>query len=175
MVHTSPSRWPKLEEYHDRDEIWAHWPQAQGTIYSLPPAINIYYWRYPDSPGPMEDWRMGQRLWTNNGWKWQYKPTNWVAQSGDNTLEINFYSLNRTSYWEFSMEVFLWKPNHAPIGAGEMLKPYATPGYQQSPPWIGNNSVDMKAWSYPWWKGEVMAIPVRLADMWDEVPQDLTN
>lgn len=114
---------------------------------------------------------MGQRLENNLGWKWQYKKTEWNALGKDNELQISFYSLKRDPYWEFSAEAFLWTPSHDPIGAGEVLKPYATAGYPQNAYWSGTNSVVMNAWVWPYWVGGVTLIPTALRNMWPEVPQ----
>jgi hypothetical protein len=116
---------------------------------------------------------MGQRLQNNIGWKWQYHPTRWIADGKDNELQISFYSLKRDPYWEFSMEAFLWSPKRQPIGAGEVLKPYATQGYPQNAYWAGTNSLTIAAWSFPYWTGGVRVIAASLHNMWDEVPQDL--
>ena len=173
MTHLSYPRWPDLCQYADSDQIQSHWPQTLGNQYCIPPAINILYWRYQGSHTPSQDWKMGQRLQNNIGWKWQYHPTRWIADGKDNELQISFYSLKRDPYWEFSMEAFLWSPKRQPIGAGEVLKPYATQGYPQNAYWAGTNSLTIAAWSFPYWTGGVRVIAASLHNMWDEVPQDL--
>ena len=174
MTHILPSQWPKLCDYHDRPQIQSHWPRAQGTIWSLPPAINIFFFDEQPVGDPQEDWEMGQRLWDNSGTTWRYKPTTWLSEGHEVTLDIWSHSLKRDRYWEYSIQAYLYAKSGRLMGLGEKSMPYATPHYRQYPPYLWGHSVFGVPVSYPYWSGGVYITPSRLKDMYPEVPRLLT-
>lgn len=175
MTHLKPKRWPNLCDYHDRPQIYSHWPLAQGEIYSLPPAMNIEYWWGDPITHKTEEWNFGTRLWSNIGRTWGWKETRWYTELGDTVLELKGYSIKRPDYWEFSLTAYLRSPDWEVFGSGQLVKPYATAGYQQSAPWQEIQHVLLTTWFHPIWHASVVAYPVRLNDMWPEEPRRLTD
>ena len=173
MTHKLPSRWPKLHEYYDSWRIKSHWPRGMGTIWCLPPAINIYfYWQTldPNYPGPYE---LGQRLYDNSGSTQRYEKTTWVIERREATLDIWTHSILRDWGWEYTMKALLYDHKDRLQSAGETKTRYATPGTQQYPPWLQIQSIHSVTIGHPYIHFGLNALPTSLANMWPQVPRPL--
>lgn len=173
MTHILPSRWPKLCEYYDSWRIKSHWPRGMGTIWALPPAINVlFYWQTldPHYKGPYE---LGQRLYDNSGTTQRFKKTTWHIEYQDMTLDIWTHTILRDWGWEYDFQAYLYDQEDHLVGLGEKTTRFATPGTQQYPPWMQGQTIVGIPIGHPYMGFGLYALPSSLANMWPEVPRPL--
>ena len=175
MTHILPSRWPKLCEYLDDDNIVSHWPKAQGTIWSLPPCINIDLTMHHGVWAPDEYWQLGQRLNDNSGYTWRYQKTTWYIDKKMMTLWIWQHSVKRKLWWEYSIVVQVYDHNENLIGISEKVYPYAAPYTDWYPPWLRTWGLFVYPWQYPFDGFHVAISPSSLANMYPEIPVELAD
>lgn len=175
MPHILPSRWPKLCEYLDTNDIVSHWPKAQGTIWSLPPSINIDLQMHHGVWKPDEHWELGQRLNDNSGYTWRYQKTTWYIDKKMMTLWIWQHSVKRTLWWEYSIQVLVYDHNENLIGVAETTYRYATAYTDLYPPWLRSWWLYVPVWQYPFNDISVNVAPSSLANMYPETPIELAD
>lgn len=170
MTTPLPSRWPQLHEYYDSWRIKSHWPRGMGTIWCLPPAINIWFWLNvldPDRYGP---WYFSQRLYDNSGTTQRYEKTKWHVYHQDFTVDVWSHSILRHYGWEYSFQGFLYDEKSRLVGLGENRTRYASYPYQQYPPWMEYQQVVGKPSGHPYMGFLLHAWPTSLRDAWPAVP-----
>ena len=170
MTTPLPSRWPQLHEYYDSWRIKSHWPRGMGTIWCLPPAINIWFWLNvldPDRYGP---WYFSQRLYDNSGTTQRYEKTKWHVYHQDFTVDVWSHSILRHYGWEYSFQGFLYDEKSRLVGLGENRTRYASYPYQQYPPWMEDQQVVGKPSGHPYMGFLLHAWPTSLRDAWPAVP-----
>ena len=175
MTHRLPSRWPKLCEYIDTKYIVSHWAKAQGTIWSLPPCINIRVHMHHGDVKPDEHWELGQRLNDNSGYSWRYQETTWEIDKKELTLWIWQHSMKRTLWWEYSIQGFVFDHKGTLLALGERRYPYASPYQDAYPPWLRTWGLTLTPIAYPFVNMSIAVKPSSLANMWPEVPIRLAD
>lgn len=175
MTHILPSRWPKLCEYIDSKYIVSHWAKAQGTIWSLPPCINVYLWLEFGPWKPNEYWELGQRLKDNSGYTWRYQTTTWDIDNKKLTLDIWQHSIERKLWWEYSIQGFLYDHKGTLLALAEKVYPYATAYQDLYPPWLRTWQLNLRPIAYPFVDMSIVVKPSSLANMWPEVPIRLAD
>lgn len=175
MTHILPSRWPKLCEYIDTDNIVSHWPKAQGDIWSLPPSINIALQMYHTVWKPDEHWQLGQRLNDNSGYTWRYQKTTWYIDKRMLTLWIWQHSVKRTHWWEYSIKALAFDHTDTLIGVAEKEHAYAGPYKDQYPPWLRTWWLSVSVWLHPYKHFSITVTPSSLANMYPEIPVRLAD
>jgi len=175
MTTRLPSRWPRLCEYLDEPNIGSHWPKAQGTIWSLPPSINIDLQMHFGVLKPDEYWQLGQRLNDNSGYTWRYQKTTWFIDKRMLTLWIWQHSIRRKLWWEYSIVAQAYDYNENLIGIAEEKLPYAAPYTYWQPPWLLTWGLHVHPWHYPFNSFSISVAPSSLDNMYPEIPIELPN
>lgn len=146
-----------------------------GTIWALPPAINVFFWLNvldPDRYGP---WEFGQRLYDNSGTTQRYEKTTWHVYHQDFTVDIWSHTILRDWGWVYDFQAYLYDEKSRLVGVGEESTRYATAGTQQYPPWMQGQMISGIPIGHPYMGFHLYAVPSSLCNMWPVVPRRLRD